>query len=115
MGWLFLCIACAVAIFCTVQQMACLHSLQMNVSAVTYLSDTTQADADDITSESDCEHSSLSLLSASPLIFEGAILFSGLMLALLAPVQIFRLSLFSFRAILPPRLRVHLRFCVFRE
>ena len=114
MGWLLLCITCVVVMVCTAQHMACLHSLQMSTTVVTEISEA-QANADDPSLENPCKLRSLSLLSASPFIFEGAILPLSLMLILLVPKQIFRLPLSPFRAILSPDLRVHLRFCVFRE
>ncbi|OSK88013.1 copper resistance protein [Escherichia coli] len=113
-GWLLLCIAFVVVIVCTVQHMACLHSLQMSSAAITQIPDA-QVNTDDASSESLCKSRSPSLLSASPFIFEGAILHLGLMVILLAPKQISRLRLFPLRVILPPDLRVYLRFCVFRE
>ncbi len=110
-GWLLLCIACVVAIVCTAKHMTCLHSLKMSSAVVTQLPEA-QANSDDA---SPCKPCSLSLLSASSLLFESAILYLGLLLILLALKQIFRLSLLPFRTILPPDLRVHLRYCVFRE
>lgn len=57
----------------------------------------------------------LQMQAAPPVLFEGAILALCLLLSLLAPVRVMRLPFSPPRAISPPTLRVHLRFCVFRE
>ena len=106
MGWWFLCLACVVVMVCTAQRMAGLHALQI---------DTAVTSADEASPVTPCELSAKSLLAAPPVLFEGAILVLCLLLSLLAPVRAFRLPFFPPRAISPPTLRVHLRFCVFRE
>lgn len=110
MGWWFLCLACVVVMVCTAQRMAGLHALQMD-TAVTSVVASAQVQADEASPVTPCELSAKSLLAAPPVLFEGAIL----VLSLLAPVRAFRLPFFPPRAISPPTLRVHLRFCVFRE
>ncbi len=111
----FLGLACLVVLVCTAQRMAGLHALQMNVAASTLVaqSDTSQTDAD--ASVTPCELSAKSLMASPPVMFEGAILALCLLLALLAPVRATRLPFSPPRAVSPPTLRVHLRFCVFRE
>ena len=111
MGWLFLCLACVVVMVCTAQRMAGLHALQMDTAVVA----SAQVQTDETSPVTPCELSAKSLLAAPPVLFEGAILVLCLLLSLLAPVRAFRLPFFPPRAISPPTLRVHLRFCVFRE
>lgn len=114
MGWWFLCLACVVVMVCTAQRMAGLHALQMNTATAAVVA-SVQTDADDSSAVTPCELSAKSLLASPPVVFEGAILVLCLLLSLLAPVRVFRLPFFPPRAISPPTLRVHLRFCVFRE
>ncbi|MBJ8398746.1 MULTISPECIES: copper resistance protein [Citrobacter] len=114
MGWWFLCLACVVAMVCTAQRMAGLHALQMNTTTTAVVA-SAQADTDEASPVTPCELSAKSLLAVPPVLFEGAILVLCLLLSLLAPVRAFRLPFFPPRAISPPTLRVHLRFCVFRE
>ncbi|ENL8729541.1 copper resistance protein [Citrobacter amalonaticus] len=116
MGWWFLCLACVVVMVCTAQRMAGLHALQMETTAIAA---TATASPTSVTEEASpvtpCELSAKSLLAAPPVVFEGAILALCLLLALLTPFRTVRLPFFPQRVISPPRLRVHLRFCVFRE
>ncbi|VDZ79593.1 copper-sensitivity suppressor membrane protein A [Salmonella bongori] len=70
---------------------------------------------DDASPVTPCELSAKSLLATPPVLFEGAILALCLLLSLLAPVRVMRLPFSPPRVISPPTLRVHLRFCVFRE
>jgi hypothetical protein len=114
MGWWFLCLACVVVIVCTTQRMAGLHALQMETTAIATPQSLTSG-ADETSPVTPCELSAKSLLAAPPVIFEGAILALCLLLALLTPFSTVRLPFFPQRVISPPRLRVHLRFCVFRE
>lgn len=114
MRWWFLCLACVVVMVCTAQRMAGLHALQMNTATTSVIA-SVQTDADEASPVTPCELSAKSLLTAPPVLFEGAILALCLLLSLLAPVRAFRLPFFPPRAISPPTLRVHLRFCVFRE
>lgn len=114
MGWWFLCLACVVVMVCTAQRMAGLHALQMQATASSAVV-SAHPSTDDASPVTPCELSAKSLLAASPVLFEGAILALCLLLSLLAPVRIMRLPFPPPRAISPPTLRVHLRFCVFRE
>lgn len=114
MGWWFLCLACVVVIVCTAQRMAGLHALQMETTTIATPQSLTSG-ADETSPVTPCELSAKSLLAAPPVIFEGAILALCLLLALLTPFSTVRLPFFPQRVISPPRLRVHLRFCVFRE
>jgi hypothetical protein len=114
LGLWFLCLACVVVLVCTAQRMASLHALQMETSSlVAAQPDASQTDAE--APVTPCELSAKSLLASPPVMFEGAILALCLLLALLAPVRATRLPFFPPRAVSPPTLRVHLRFCVFRE
>ncbi|HDI4958656.1 TPA: copper resistance protein [Salmonella enterica] len=114
MGWWFLCLACVVVMVCTAQRMAGLHALQMQATASSAVVSAPPS-TDDASPVTPCELSAKSLLAAPPVLFEGAILALCLLLSLLAPVRIMRLPFPPPRAISPPTLRVHLRFCVFRE
>lgn len=115
LGWWFLCLACVVVIVCTAQRMAGLYALQMAPAATAVVTQADSSSADDASPVTPCELSAKSLLAAPPVLFEGAILALCLLLSLLAPVRAVRLPFFPPRAISPPTLRVHLRFCVFRE
>ncbi|EAA8321565.1 copper resistance protein [Salmonella enterica subsp. enterica serovar Oranienburg] len=114
MGWWFLCLACVVVMVCTAQRMAGLHALQMQATASAAVV-SAPSSTDDGSPVTPCELSSKSLLAAPPVLFEGAILALCLLLSLLAPVRVMRLPFSPPRAISLPTLRVHLRFCVFRE
>ncbi|EPM0022916.1 copper resistance protein [Citrobacter farmeri] len=114
MGWWFLCLACVVVIVCTAQRMVGLHALQMQTTTIMATSSPTPA-TDESSSATPCELSAKSLLTAPPVVFEGAILALCLLLALLTPFRTVRVPFFPQRVISPPGLRVHLRFCVFRE
>ncbi|MHI42423.1 copper resistance protein [Salmonella enterica] len=114
MGWWFLCLACVVVMVCTAQRMAGLHALQMQATASAAVV-SAPSSTDDGSPVTPCELSAKSLLAAPPVLFEGAILALCLLLSLLAPVRVMRLPFSPSRAISPPTLRVHLRFCVFRE
>ncbi|EBX0705989.1 copper resistance protein [Salmonella enterica subsp. enterica serovar Typhimurium] len=114
MGWWFLCLACVVVMVCTAQRMAGLHALQMQATASAAVV-SAPSSTDDGSPVTPCELSAKSLLAAPPVLFEGAILALCLLLSLLAPVRVMRLPFSPPRAISPPILRVHLRFCVFRE
>ncbi|EAA7364840.1 copper resistance protein [Salmonella enterica] len=114
MGWWFLCLACVVVMVCTAQRMAGLHALQMQATASAAVV-SAPSSTDDGSPVTPCELSAKSLLAAPPVLFEGAILALCLLLSLLAPVRVMRLLFSPPRAISPPTLRVHLRFCVFRE
>ncbi len=114
MGWWFLCLACVVVMVCTAQRMAGLHALQMQATASAAVV-SAPSSTDDGSPVTPCELSAKSLLAAPPVLFEGAILALCLLLSLLAPVRVMRLPFSPPRAISQPTLRVHLRFCVFRE
>ncbi|ESG88577.1 membrane protein, suppressor for copper-sensitivity A [Salmonella enterica subsp. enterica serovar Javiana str. PRS_2010_0720] len=94
--------------------MAGLHALQMQATASSVVV-SAPSSTDDGSPVTPCELSAKSLLAAPPVLFEGAILALCLLLSLLAPVRVMRLPFSPPRAISPPTLRVHLRFCVFRE
>lgn len=114
MGWWFLCLACVVVMVCTAQRMAGLHALQMQAMATSEVVNAYPS-TDDASPVTPCELSAKSLLATPPVLFEGAILALCLLLSLLAPVRVMRLPFSPPRVISPPTLRVHLRFCVFRE
>jgi hypothetical protein len=62
-----------------------------------------------------CELSAKSLFATPPVMFEGAIFAITLLLAVLAAVPQRPERQWPPQVISPPRLRVHLRLCVFRE
>lgn len=110
---LLVALACLVVMVCTAQRMAGLHALVMNATAVTQSiqqgEDTAEAPV------TPCELSAKSLLAAPPVLFEGALFAVALLLTLLAAIAPRIVRLWPPRVISPPRLRVHLRLCVFRE
>lgn len=105
-------LACLVVLVCTAQRMAGLHALLMDAQAVTQTA-SPQADAD--APVTPCELSAKSLLAAPPVLFEGALFAVALLMAVLAVVPQRVERVWPPRVISPPRLRVHLRLCVFRE
>ncbi len=54
-------------------------------------------------------------MAVPPMLFEGALLAIALLLAVLAAIPPRIERIWPPRVISPPRLRVHLRLCVFRE
>ncbi|OMP89638.1 copper resistance protein [Raoultella terrigena] len=106
-------LACLVVLVCTAQRMAGLHALVINAAAVTQSaqqgSDSAEAPV------TPCELSAKSLLASPPVLFEGALFVFALLLTVLAAVPPRIERLWPPRVISPPRLRVHLRLCVFRE
>ncbi|HGY1772557.1 copper resistance protein [Klebsiella aerogenes] len=103
-------LACLVVLICTAQRMAGMHALVMNVTAA---SQSAQPGPDNAEAPvSPCELSAKSLMAVPPMLFEGALLAIALLLAAIPP-RIERI--WPPRVISPPRLRVHLRLCVFRE
>ncbi|CAH6664290.1 copper resistance protein [Pseudocitrobacter vendiensis] len=107
---LLVALACLVVLVCTAQRMASLHALTMNVASV---SQTVSSDVD--APVTPCELSAKSLLASPPVLFEGALFAVALLLAVLAALPVFFTRVWPPRVISPPRLRVHLRLCVFRE
>ena len=110
----FLCLAGLVVLVCTAQRMAGLHALQMT-AAENVLTQSTMVEADEAAPVSPCQLSAKSLLAAPPVLFEGALLVFTLQLTLLAPVWVKSSAAAPVSAFSSPTLRVHLRFCVFRE
>ncbi|ADO46923.1 hypothetical protein [[Enterobacter] lignolyticus] len=106
-------LACLVVLVCTAQRMAGLHALVMNAAAVTQTASPTPDRAE--APVSPCELSAKSLLASPPVLFEGAMVAIALLLAVLAAIPSRPVRLWPPRVISPPRLRVHLRLCVFRE
>lgn len=116
LGLWFLCLACIVVLVCSTQRVLALHALQMSTAPEVLLTESEassqQSDDGVITP---CELSAKSLLSIPPILFDGALLVLGLLLVLLSPQPLFWRRTFPPRVISSPSLRVHLRFCVFRE
>lgn len=108
-AFLLVALACLVVLVCTTQRMAGLHALVMNASPVT------QQSVDGDAPVTPCELSAKSLLATPPIMFEGALFAITLVLAILAAVPHRPVRRWPPRVISPPRLRVHLRLCVFRE
>lgn len=109
---LLVALACLVVFVCTAQRMAGLHALVMKSSAATQ---SVQQNAEGDAPVSPCELSAKSLLAAPPVMFEGALFAIALLMAVLAAVPQRPERQWPPRVISPPRLRVHLRLCVFRE
>ena len=104
---LFVLLACLVVLTCTAQRMAGMHALVMNLTAD---SPSLQQNPDKAEAPvTPCE------LSAKSMLFEGALLAITLLLAVLAAIPPRIERQWPPRVISPPRLRVHLRLCVFRE
>ena len=110
---LLVALACLVVLICTAQRMAGMYALVINATAATQLVQQGQSNSDEPVTP--CELSAKSLMAVPPMLFEGALFAIALLLAVLAasPARIERL--WPPREISPPRLRVHLRLCVFRE
>ena len=101
-------LACLVVLVCTAQRMASLHALALQPTAVTQHSDAEPP-------VTPCELSAKSLLASPPIMFEGALFALALLIVVLAAQPVRRQRRWPPRVISPPRLRVHLRLCVFRE
>lgn len=110
---LFVLLACLVVLVCTAQRMAGMHALVMNLTADSPSLQQTQDKAD--APVTPCELSAKSLMAVPPMLFEGALLAITLLLAVLAAIPPHIERQWPPRVISPPRLRVHLRLCVFRE
>ncbi|HBQ2924001.1 TPA: copper resistance protein [Klebsiella quasipneumoniae subsp. similipneumoniae] len=110
---LFVLLACLVVLVCTAQRMAGMHALVMNLTADSPSLQQTQDKAD--APVTPCELSAKSLMAVPPMLFEGALLAITLLLAVLAAIPQRIERQWPPRVISPPRLRVHLRLCVFRE
>ncbi|MGE5923287.1 copper resistance protein [Klebsiella quasipneumoniae subsp. similipneumoniae] len=110
---LFVLLACLVVLVCTAQRMAGMHALVMNLTADSPSLQQTQYKAD--APVTPCELSAKSLMAVPPMLFEGALLAITLLLAVLAAIPPRIERQWPPRVISPPRLRVHLRLCVFRE
>ncbi|MDK9363140.1 MULTISPECIES: copper resistance protein [Lelliottia] len=108
-AFLLVALACLVVLVCTTQRMAGLHALVMNASPVA------QQSVDGDAPVTPCELSAKSLLATPPIMFEGALFAITLVLAVMAAVPHRPVRRWPPRVISPPRLRVHLRLCVFRE
>lgn len=108
-AFLLVALACLVVLVCTTQRMAGLHALVMNASPVA------QQSVDGDAPVTPCELSAKSLLATPPIMFEGALFAITLVLAVMAAVLHRPVRRWPPRVISPPRLRVHLRLCVFRE
>ena len=110
---LFVLLACLVVLTCTAQRMAGMHALVMNLTADSQSLQQNQDQAE--APVTPCELSAKSLMAVPPMLFEGALLAITLLLAVLAAIPPRIERQWPPRAISSPRLRVHLRLCVFRE
>lgn len=110
---LLVALACLVVLVCTAQRMAGMHALVMNITASAQSVQQGQESSD--APVTPCELSAKSLMAVPPVLFESALFAVTLLLALLAANPPRRERLWPLRVISPPRLRVHLRLCVFRE
>lgn len=114
----FFCLATLVILTCMTQRIAGLNALSASLRTDTVtqrvaLSPETPSEATAIPTP--CELSSKSLLSAPPVILEFALLALGLLLAFLSAGNLAAIRTRLPEAVPVPRLRVHLRLCVFRE
>jgi hypothetical protein len=112
-AFLLVALACLVVLICTAQRMAGLHALVMKASVVAQQSVSQSGDSD--APITPCELSAKSLMAVPPVLFEGAMFAVALLMAVLAAVPQRPERQWPPRVISPPRLRVHLRLCVFRE
>ena len=110
---LFVLLACLVVLTCTAQRMAGMHALVMNLTADSQSLQQNQDQAE--APVTPCELSAKSLMAVPPMLFEGALLAITLLLAVLAAIPPCIERQWPPRVISSPRLRVHLRLCVFRE
>jgi len=115
LGLWFLCLACIVVLVCSAQRVLSLHALQMGTATSVMLTQSDTPLQDDDAAVTPCELSAKSLLSIPPMLFDAALLTLGLLFLLLAPQRSCQRRFFPPRVISSPSLRVHLRFCVFRE
>ncbi len=110
---LLVALACLVVLICTAQRMAGMHALVMNLTAD---SPSLQQNPDKAEAPvTPCELGAKSLMAVPPMLFEGALLAITLLLAVLAAIPPRIERQWPPHVISPPRLRVHLRLCVFRE
>lgn len=109
---LLVALACLVVFVCTAQRMAGLHALAMNAPVAAQAA---QQDAEGDAPVTPCELSAKSLLASPPVMFEGALFAIALLMTVLAAIPPRPERQWPPRVISPPRLRVHLRLCVFRE
>lgn len=116
---IFFCLATLVILTCMTQRIAGLNALSASLRTDIVTQQVSPVAADS-TSEAaaiptPCELSSKSLLSAPPVILEFALLALGLLLAFLSAGNLAAIRTLLPDAVPVPRLRVHLRLCVFRE
>jgi hypothetical protein len=109
---LLVALACLVVLICTAQRMAGMHALVMNATASAQSVQQGQESSE--APVTPCELSAKSLMAVPPCCLK-ALFAVTLLLALLAAIPPRRERLWPPRVISPPRLRVHLRLCVFRE
>jgi len=116
---IFFCLACLVILTCMTQRIAGLNALSAMVKqdAVTQQASSALAEkpSDFSTIPAPCELGSKSLLSVPPVFLEFAWLAFGLLLAFMSRGNMAAIRCFLPKALPVPRLRVHLRLCVFRE
>lgn len=109
---LLVALACLVVFICTAQRMAGTHALVMETTAITQA---VQQDTEGKMPLTSCELSAKSLTASPPILFGEALFAIALILAILAAVPRRTERQWPPRVISHPRLRVHLRLCVFRE
>lgn len=90
-----------------------MHALVMNLTADSQSLQQNQDQAE--APVTPCELSAKSLMAVPPMLFEGALLAITLLLAVLAAILPRIERQWPPRVISSPRLRVHLRLCIFRE
>ncbi|AJI95087.1 copper resistance protein [Yersinia ruckeri] len=107
----FFCLACLVILICMSQRMVGIPALEQSIGLTTISQTSPEAEA----SQTSCELSAKSLLTTPLVLFEQVYFALGLLLLTLLVMAPYMLRLPPPRAISPSQLRVHLRFCIFRE
>jgi len=116
---IFFCLASLVILTCMTQRIAGLNALSASLQQNTVTPLASPAVTDNASQAAviptPCELSSKSLLTAPPVILEFALLALGLLLSFLSAGNLAAIRILLPDAVPVPRLRVHLRLCVFRE
>ncbi|MGV8926247.1 MAG: copper resistance protein [Ewingella sp.] len=116
---IFFCLAALVILTCMTQRIAGLNALatalQSDMITQSDSSLTTDNSSEAAAIPTPCELGSKSLLSVPSVILEFALLALGLLLAFLSAGNLAAIRLYLPDVVPVPRLRIHLRLCIFRE
>ncbi|MGL5701213.1 MAG: hypothetical protein ACRCYL_18720 [Kluyvera sp.] len=114
LGKWFLIVTCLAMALCLAQRAVYLHHFLQQAGQTTQV--VTQPTADDAAhGPSPCQLSANSLFCAQPIFFDGALPAVIIFLALLQLFTPLRRAAFRDEVVRPPRLKIHLQNCVFRE